>query len=87
MNSQAAILADAIKVLRDRGLIADSDPQSKRDEARRESQLVQAVGDAIESLAPETWGALTHQQRQILLIAQATVRHHPSAPESARAWW
>ncbi|MEA5455671.1 hypothetical protein SPF06_13135 [Sinomonas sp. JGH33] len=87
MNAQAEILADAMRVLRDRGLIADGDPLSKRDQPQREWQIVQEVSDVIESLPPEAWDALTHQQRQILLIARATVRHHPGAPGLARAWW
>lgn len=42
-----------------------------------EEAQAEAVGQAIAGLSSEAWDGLTHQQRQILLVAQATVRHYP----------
>jgi hypothetical protein len=75
--AQRAIVVDALAVLRDCGLAEGTIGSPGSVEAKDEEAQVEAVGKAIAAIGPDKWEQLSHQQRQILLVAQATVKHYP----------
>lgn len=86
MYPQRAIVVDALAVLRTCGLADGHAGPPRGIEARDEGALIEAVGHAIAAMDTEQWERLNHQQRQVLLVAQATIRHYPLTTDgSARA--
>lgn len=79
MYAHRAIVVDAIRVLRARGLLTGHPGVQNGFASTTEQAQADAVGEAIAALSAQAWDELSHQQRQILLIAQATVRHYPQA--------
>jgi hypothetical protein len=77
MYAHRAIVIDALAVLRTCGLAEGHAGPPKGVESRDEQAQAAAVGQAIEAIGPRKWEELTHAQRQILLVAQATIRHYP----------
>jgi hypothetical protein len=74
--AERAIVIDALRVLRACGLTDGSGGPPTGIEARDEEAQAEVVGQAIAAMSPAAWDELSHQQRQVLLIAQATVRHY-----------
>lgn len=77
MYAHRAIVVDALTVLRRCGLAEGHAGPPRGVESRDEQAQAEAVGHAIEAIGPRTWDELTYPQRQILLVAQATIRHYP----------
>jgi hypothetical protein len=78
--AQRAIVIDALAVLRECGLAEGTSGPPNGVEARDEQAQAEAVGQAIAAMNQDMWEGLSHQQRQVLLVAQATVRHYRGRP-------
>ncbi|WP_138443603.1 hypothetical protein [Sinomonas susongensis] len=81
MYAHRAIVLDAINVLKAQGFLAGHSHMHNGFASTSEHAQADAVGEAISALSGQTWNELSYQQRQILLVAQATVRHYPQAEE------
>ncbi|WP_138442754.1 hypothetical protein [Sinomonas susongensis] len=90
MYAHRAIVVDALTVLRKCGLAEGQAGPPRGVESRDEQAQAEAVGQAIEAIGPQKWNELSHPERQILLVAQTTIRHYPqqgatiTRPQSAR---
>lgn len=80
MYAQRAIVIDALAVLRQCGLADGTAGPPHGIEAKDEQAQAEAVGQAIGAMNEDMWGGLSYQQRQVLLVAQATVRHYRGRP-------
>ncbi|KHL00345.1 hypothetical protein [Sinomonas humi] len=77
MYAHRAIVIDALAVLRNCGLAEGHAGPPRGVESRDEQAQAEAVGQAIDAIERQRWDEFTHAQRQILLVAQATIRHYP----------